>query len=318
MSSEIDIDNYIFIHKDRFYNKPQRSEVNVVLQHFITENYTVRTIDDSNENGYDNIDNKMLYHVKITGGENYHKIKQLVEKIVLTGKQYNTYVVVEIARERLIPPCIRKNCEIIHLPPREETNECETNECETKQGDISQIDGINESKINWTEFFFAIRQNKVNQFINLKFRDWTEFFNDEPEIKLQNELKYILDKPFTQEQIDNILKSMYNYKCNQLELVVVCDVNRLNYYWKKQEGYIPTNGLVDTQVDNKYLHVRTYLFNGEQDIQLPSVSFDDNKIISFNNGRYLFANLRDLNVKYIPIIIKERDEEVFKNYNLIL
>ena len=126
MSNEVeivltDIDNFIYVHKNdaQFHLLQTRREVSSTIHHFISEGFTVKDYDDTQDNiVIDDVKvdrSNILYHIKLTGGIHYNKLRQFIETITLFGNYYNKYVVVEVAHEIYIPMFVRSNCKVIPL-----------------------------------------------------------------------------------------------------------------------------------------------------------------------------------------------------------
>lgn len=113
--------------------------------------------------------------------------------------------------------------------------------------------------------------------------------------------------------IDNMSKYDVNndnefYEKDFETIIITCNINKINNSWKKSSLYISSN-ILEIENKNKYFQSKNDLFNMK--VEKPSfIELIDNNDVVFIDGRNRFANLRDMNCEYIPIIIYKYDNEI--------
>lgn len=131
----------------------------------------------------------------------------------------------------------------------------------------------------------------------------------EYEKKEYEKIKYIKDVIIEQEIIDDCIEKFKKYEPQDGEILKIVNIDKINNLWKKDKALYISEIYEEIKFPNKYLNSRKDLL--EKNITIPpKIIYDEeNDLISFENGRHRFSNLRDLGCKEIPVIILNEDKE---------
>jgi len=208
---------------------------------------------------------------------------------------------------KVIEP-LRSRCLCIHVPTQTE------DELIKWTFNIASLEKI---KLNFKLTKEQQDQLKKGKMIN--FYEIPSF--KEYEKKEYEKIKYIKDVIIEQGIIDDCIEKFKKYEPQDGEILKIVNIDKINNLWKKDKALYISEIYEEIKFPNKYLNSRKDLL--EKNITIPpKIIYDEeNDLISFENGRHRFSNLRDLGCKEIPVIIlnedKEKIEELLKK-NIIL
>jgi hypothetical protein len=150
--------------------------------------------------------------------------------------------------------------------------------------------------------------------INNEITNFYELEEMKPFLKT-NDNKYILDEIITERMIKLCEDKMMLHEPNPDCIISIGNIKNINNSWKNNEKYLSEN-YDELECKNKYLNSRINIYNNKID-KPPEIEVDNNKNITFKDGRHRFSNFRDLEKKTIPIIINKNNIEIFKKNNWI-
>ena len=140
----------------------------------------------------------------------------------------------------------------------------------------------------------------------------------EYEKKEYEKIKYMEDVIIEQEIIDDCIEKFKKYKCKKGEKLKIVKIDEINNLWKKDKDKYISEIYEEIKYKNKYLNSKKDLL--EKKIEIPPIIYYDEEkdLITFENGRHRFSNLRDLGCKEIPVIVNNNEtikkiEELEKN-----
>lgn len=129
----------------------------------------------------------------------------------------------------------------------------------------------------------------------------------ESEKKEYEEIKYLKDVVVEQEIIDDCIEKFKKYETKKGEMLKIVDVNKINNLWKKDKDLYISEIYEEIKYPNKYLKSKKKLLDKKIEIP-PTIMYDKEKdLISFEDGRHRFSNLRDLGCNKIPVIVKDKE-----------
>lgn len=96
-----------------------------------------------------------------------------------------------------------------------------------------------------------------------------------------------------------------------LDPVIWIATAALDAEWGKSSDYISAGGIGSLHA-GRYEHFGKF-FPAAEFIYMPTISFDEQGIIVFTNGRHRFAWLRDHGVRSLPIQVEEEQADLFES-----
>lgn len=137
-------------------------------------------------------------------------------------------------------------------------------------------------------------------------------FYEIPKIKesIENEvekIKYIKDVDVDQETINYCMEKFKEYVPKKGETLKIVNVEKINNLWKKDKDMYINEIYEEIKYPLQYLKSRDNLLK-KKIIEPPRIVYDEEQdLITFENGRHRFSNLRDLGCKEIPVIVIDNE-----------